>query len=83
KGIESQLQFGAAWWFNDTKLGMRDQMNVTADQGLLPNFIGTLTDSRSFLSFARHDYFRRILADFLGEWVEAEEIPDDDELLTK
>jgi len=83
KGIQSQLQFGAAWWFNDTKLGMRDQMHITADQGLLPNFIGMLTDSRSFLSFARHDYFRRILADFLGEWVETEEIPNDDQLLTK
>lgn len=83
KGIEGKLQFGAAWWFNDTKRGMTDQMNVLAEQGILANFIGMLTDSRSFLSFARHDYFRRILADYLGEWVENEEIPNDDELLTE
>ncbi|MEY8461913.1 glucuronate isomerase [Streptococcus merionis] len=80
-GIKGQLQFGAGWWFNDTKLGMQDQMNHYADQGILANFIGMLTDSRSFMSFQRHDYFRRILASYIGQWVTDEEIPDDDELL--
>ncbi|MGT2666982.1 glucuronate isomerase [Streptococcus rifensis] len=80
-GIKSQLQFGAGWWFNDTKLGMIDQMNHYADQGLLANFIGMLTDSRSFMSFQRHDYFRRILASHIGQWVADEEVPDEESLL--
>ncbi|MFA9493415.1 glucuronate isomerase [Streptococcus sp. E17BB] len=80
-GQRSQLQFGAGWWFNDTKTGMIDQMTHYAEQGLLANFIGMLTDSRSFMSFQRHDYFRRILCSFIGDWVEAEEIPNDDDLL--
>lgn len=82
EGIKSKLQFGAAWWFSDTKLGMIDQMNNLADEGILANFVGMLTDSRSFLSYQRHDYFRRILASYLGEWVANEEIPNDDELLS-
>lgn len=82
EGIKSQLQFGAAWWFADTKLGMLNQMQVLAEQNLLANFVGMLTDSRSFLSFQRHDYFRRILCTYLGELVELEEIPNDDQLLT-
>ncbi|MFC3927110.1 glucuronate isomerase [Streptococcus caprae] len=81
RGQLSQLQFGAGWWFNDTKTGMLDQMTHYAEQGLLANFIGMLTDSRSFMSFQRHDYFRRILSSFIGEWVETEEIPNDDSLL--
>lgn len=81
EGIKGLLNFGAAWWFADTKLGMIEQMNTLADQGILYNFLGMLTDSRSFLSYQRHDYFRRILCSYLGEWVEKEEIPNDDQLL--
>lgn len=81
EGIKSMVNFGAAWWFADTKLGMIDQMNTLADQGILYNFLGMLTDSRSFLSYPRHEYFRRILASYLGDWVEAEEIPNDEKLL--
>lgn len=77
EGLRSQLQFGAGWWFNDTKLGMIDQMNVYAEQGMLANFVGMLTDSRSFLSYQRHDYFRRILATYVGQWIVDEEVPED------
>ncbi|HFI0402531.1 TPA: glucuronate isomerase [Streptococcus suis] len=77
EGIRSQLQFGAGWWFNDTKLGMIDQMNAYAEQGMLANFVGMLTDSRSFLSYQRHDYFRRILATYVGKWIVDEEVPED------
>jgi glucuronate isomerase len=80
-GIHNQLQFGAAWWFNDTKKGMLDQLEVYANQSLLANFVGMLTDSRSFLSFPRHDYFRRILATYVGQWIVDEEIPADYEAL--
>lgn len=76
EGIEGKLQFGAAWWFGDTKRGMLDQMLVLADQGILANFVGMLTDSRSFLSYPRHEYFRRILANMIGQWLEDEEVPD-------
>lgn len=82
EGIKNYMQFGAAWWFGDTKLGMINQMNALADSGMLANFLGMLTDSRSFLSYQRHDYFRRILATYIGEWVESEEIPNDEHLLT-
>lgn len=81
EGMKGKIQFGAGWWFNDTKLGMIDQMNQYADQGILANFVGMLTDSRSFLSFQRHDYFRRILASYIGEWVDDEEVPNSEELL--
>ena len=77
EGRRSQLQFGAGWWFNDTKLGMIDQMNAYAEQGMLANFVGMLTDSRSFLSYQRHDYFRRILATYVGQWIVDEEVPED------
>lgn len=77
EGLRSQLQFGAGWWFNDTKLGMIDQMNAYAEQGMLANFVGMLTDSRSFLSYQRHDYFRRILATYVGQWIVDEEVPED------
>ncbi|MGT2799351.1 glucuronate isomerase [Streptococcus marmotae] len=83
KGIRSQLQFGAGWWFNDTKLGMIDQMNAYAEQGLFANFVGMLTDSRSFLSYQRHDYFRRILASYVGQWIVDEEVPEDYQALGK
>ena len=81
EGIASKLQFGAGWWFNDTKPGMLDQMEKYADAGILANFVGMLTDSRSFLSYQRHDYFRRILSSFIGKWVDEEEVPDSEDLL--
>lgn len=81
--IQSKVQHGAGWWFNDTKRGMLNQMTSLADQGLLMHFVGMLTDSRSFISYSRHDYFRRILCTYIGSLVELEEIPDDPRLLEK
>jgi glucuronate isomerase len=83
RGIAGQLQFGSAWWFNDSKEGMLEQMKSLANIGLLSRFIGMLTDSRSFLSYTRHEYFRRILCNLLGEWAENGEAPYDIELLGK
>jgi glucuronate isomerase len=80
-GIPGKIQLGAAWWFNDTKTGMLDQMNTLANMGLLSRFVGMLTDSRSFLSYTRHEYFRRILCNMLSEWVEQGEAPNDMEWL--
>lgn len=80
-GIAGKIQFGSAWWFNDTKQGMIDQMTSLAELGLLSRFVGMLTDSRSFLSYTRHEYFRRILCNLIGEWVENGEFPEDMELL--
>ncbi len=79
--VAGKLQHGSAWWFNDHKQGMRDQMISLANLGLLGNFIGMLTDSRSFLSYTRHEYFRRILCDLVGEWVENGEYPNDERTL--
>ena len=76
-----KIQHGSAWWFNDTKDGMREQMKSLAGLSLLGNFIGMLTDSRSFLSYARHEYFRRILCDLIGAWVENGEYPNDEKKL--
>lgn len=76
-----KLQLGTAWWFNDTKDGMLRQMKALANVGLFTTFIGMLTDSRSFLSYTRHEYFRRIVCNLLGEWVEAGEIPNEIEFL--
>lgn len=83
EGVKSPLQFGSGWWFNDTRRGMVNQLNTLADQGLLANFIGMLTDSRSFVSYTRHDYFRRILCNLIGEWIENGEVPEDDEILSQ
>ncbi|VTS30972.1 glucuronate isomerase [Streptococcus pseudoporcinus] len=80
-GIKSYLQFGAGWWFADTKIGMISQMDALAEQGMLANFVGMLTDSRSFLSYQRHDYFRRILASYIGQWISQGEVPEDYEAL--
>lgn len=77
----SKLQHGAAWWFNDHKQGMIDQMTSLASEGMLADFVGMLTDSRSFLSYARHDYFRRILCNLIGTWVEDGEYPNDEKAL--
>lgn len=81
--IPGKIQHGSAWWFNDNKTGMEDQMISLANLGLLGNFIGMLTDSRSFLSYARHDYFRRILCNLIGKWVENGEYPNNDASLKK
>lgn len=78
-----KIQFGAAWWFTDHKDGMVEQMKTYANLGLLSTFVGMLTDSRSFLSYTRHEYFRRILCNLYGEWVEDGEIPADMEVLGK
>ena len=79
--IPGKIQHGSAWWFNDNKQGMTDQLISLANLGILGNFIGMLTDFRSFLSYARHEYFRRILCNLLGTWVEKGEYPDDIEFL--
>jgi glucuronate isomerase len=76
-----KLQFGSGWWFMDQKDGMIDQMRDLAANGVLSKFVGMLTDSRSFLSFPRHEYFRRILCQLLGEYVESGEYPADIEFL--
>ena len=79
--VPGKIQHGSGWWFNDQKDGMLRQMTSLANLGLLSRFVGMLTDSRSFLSFPRHEYFRRILADLIGGWVEAGEAPHDVPLL--
>lgn len=79
--VAGKLQHGAAWWFNDTKYGMERQLESLANLSLLGNFIGMLTDSRSFLSYTRHEYFRRILCNMIGEWVENGEYPADEKSL--
>ncbi len=71
----AKIQQGSAWWFNDHKTGIQDQMISLANLGNLSGFVGMLTDSRSFLSYTRHDYFRRILCNLIGEWVENGEFP--------
>ena len=81
--VKGKIQFGSGWWFNDQKDGMREQMKALANLGLLSTFVGMLTDSRSFISYTRHEYFRRILCSIIGEWVEAGEYPSDEKLLKK
>ena len=78
-----KIQQGSAWWFNDNKTGMLKQLTSLANLGLLGNFIGMLTDSRSFLSYPRHEYFRRILCELIGGWVENGEFPDDGRMLSR
>lgn len=75
--IAGKLQHGSAWWFHDNKQGMREQLTSLANLSLLGNFVGMLTDSRSFLSYTRHEYFRRILCDLIGSWIENGEYPAD------
>ena len=77
----SKIQFGSGWWFNDQRDGMEAQMKALANLGLLGRFVGMLTDSRSFLSYSRHEYFRRILCNLIGQWVENGEYPEDYETL--
>ncbi|MGI6109358.1 MAG: glucuronate isomerase [Eubacteriaceae bacterium] len=78
-----KVQFGPAWWFMDHKPGMERQLDALASESLISGFIGMLTDSRSFLSFPRHEYFRRILSNKIGGWVENGEYPDDEKYLGK
>lgn len=75
--VPGKVQLGAAWWFNDQKDGMERHMREYAGAGLLGAWVGMLTDSRSFMSFPRHEYFRRLLCNLVGEWVENGELPDD------
>lgn len=75
--VPGKIQHGSAWWFNDNRAGMTEHLTGLANQGLLGNFVGMLTDSRSFLSYVRHEYFRRILCNLLGSWVENGEYPND------
>ncbi len=81
EGIRGKVQSGSAWWFCDHKTGMERQLTSLSDVGLLSTFVGMLTDSRSFLSFPRHEYFRRILCNKVGTWVENGEYPDEPEFL--
>lgn len=75
--IPGKMQFGSAWWFLDQKDGMTKQINALSNMGMLSRFVGMLTDSRSFLSYTRHEYFRRILCNLFGEEIEKGELPDD------
>lgn len=77
QGVMSKVQFGPAWWFNDNKKAIEKQLTDFANHGVLGNFIGMLTDSRSYLSFARHEYFRRILCNLIGSWAESHQIDSD------
>lgn len=79
--VPGKIQFGAGWWFNDQRDGMLSQMKALANLGLLSRFVGMLTDSRSFVSYPRHEYFRRILCSLIGSWVDGGEYPNDDKML--
>ncbi len=79
--VAGKIQFGSGWWFNDQRDGMESQMKALANLGLLSKFVGMLTDSRSFVSYPRHEYFRRILCNLVGGWVENGEYPDNPEIL--
>ncbi|ANF98465.1 glucuronate isomerase [Paenibacillus bovis] len=81
-GIPGKIQFGTSWWYNDHRDGIREQMRILGNLGVLSRFVGMLTDSRSFLSYTRHEYFRRLLCDLLGSWVESGEAPNDPQLLS-
>jgi glucuronate isomerase len=78
--IAGKLQFGGAWWFFDQKEAMEWQINTLSNVGLLSRFVGMLTDSRSFMSYPRHEYFRRVLCNLIGRDIENGEFPDSDEL---
>ena len=82
-GVPGKIQQGSAWWFNDNRFGMRNQLTELAANGVLGCFVGMLTDSRSFLSYTRHEYFRRVLCELIGEWVESGQYPADEGVLGK
>jgi len=79
----AKVQMGSGWWFNDQRDGMEAQMQALANLGLISRFVGMLTDSRSFVSYTRHEYFRRIFCNLIGKWVEEGEYPEDEEYLEK
>ena len=81
ENVPARVVFGTAWWFYDQKLGIENQLKSMANLGLLRRFVGMVTDSRSFLSYTRHEYFRRVLCNLLGEWVENGDVPENYELL--
>jgi len=81
--VKGKIQYGSGWWFCDNRDGMEEQMRTLANLGCLGNFIGMLTDSRSFVSYTRHEYFRRILCNLIGKWVEDGEYPNDEAELKK
>ena len=74
-GVRGKIQLGSGWWFNDQRDGMLEQLKALANLGILGNFVGMLTDSRSFVSYTRHEYFRRILCNLIGKWVDDGEYP--------
>lgn len=80
-GVRQRMQLGCAWWFHDAFDGMKQQLSLFAQESLLANFTGMLTDSRSFLSYPRHEYFRRVLCHTIGEWVEQGRLPEDEAYL--
>ena len=80
-GVAGKMQLGSGWWFLDQKEGMERQLNALSNLGLLSRFVGMVTDSRSFMSFPRHEYFRRVLCNLVGRDVENGELPDDDQLV--
>ncbi|HZB11372.1 MAG TPA: glucuronate isomerase, partial [Chryseolinea sp.] len=75
-GMPGKMQWGSGWWFLDQKDGMERQMNTLSNMGLLSRFVGMVTDSRSFMSYPRHEYFRRILCNLLGKDIEKGELPE-------
>ncbi|MBQ7391040.1 MAG: glucuronate isomerase, partial [Clostridia bacterium] len=81
--IPGKIQFGSGWWFNDQRDGMVAQMTSLANLGMISRFVGMLTDSRSFVSYPRHEYFRRIMCNLLGTWAEDGEYPMDMEKLVE
>jgi glucuronate isomerase len=81
--VPGKMQFGSAWWYLDQKEGIEWQLNTLSNVGLLSRFVGMITDSRSFMSFPRHEYFRRVLCNLLGNDLENGELPDDVELIGK
>jgi glucuronate isomerase len=80
-GVPGKIQFGSGWWFLDQKEAIEWQLNALSNCGLLSRFIGMLTDSRSFMSYPRHEYFRRVLCNLLGAEMESGELPDDLDLV--
>lgn len=82
-GIPGKIQFGSGWWFNDQRDGMESQMKALSNLGMIARFVGMLTDSRSFVSYPRHEYFRRIFCNLIGRWVEDGEYPEDYKTLEK
>ena len=80
-GFNGKIQLGPAWWYNDHADGIERQLRAISAYGVLGRFVGMTTDSRSLLSTVRHDYFRRVFCNLLGEWIEVKSIPDDETML--